>query len=409
MRIWLSKYRDLWVDLVRWLDEESYEPSLNGNRYNLTRQKSAEETIQRLAATGSIKLKPLTKKLKGSAIYDDNNNATFGWQGIKSCKTKTNDHMYSTDATTSILLSPCPENGTLTEIRILMGCLDFEDAKEKGYSVHIYESITNNMKENIQNGTDTLLYNYSKTWASKFDPVEVKPQFHVGDTVTCSCPHQDQENDNPPKTGYVLARRFDQQQSTYLYNLKYNDGTSDFVQEFLLSVPDGKDASHTNGNNDLLAFKLISSTKINKVMTSSTCAHGYSLNIPIRKGQYVGIHHKSGCLDIYCNPIWPKNEPNEFRYAFARGKAPKCTTKGFVEYNAVRSDLRVWGFATTIRYDSEEMKNPILNRERQEIVRYDRSNGNGRHFATSASGLSEYGIETSSDDDNNFDDWNNQD
>jgi hypothetical protein len=52
VHVWLKEHRTHWIGLVTWLDETSYEPSLKGNRYTLTRQKSAEETVQRLAVTG---------------------------------------------------------------------------------------------------------------------------------------------------------------------------------------------------------------------------------------------------------------------------------------------------------------------------------------------------------------------
>ena len=67
------------------------------------------------------------------------------------------DIMKSTDVTTAILLSPCPEDGVLVELRLLMGTLDFHKKKETGYFVHIYEQVPNDLPRNLASGVDAHL------------------------------------------------------------------------------------------------------------------------------------------------------------------------------------------------------------------------------------------------------------
>ena len=86
MHCWLEKNRTKWIQLVKWLDVESYEPSLHGNRYDLLRQKSAEETITTLASTGKVRLQPQERKVLGSPVNDSDGNVRMGWQGISTSK-----------------------------------------------------------------------------------------------------------------------------------------------------------------------------------------------------------------------------------------------------------------------------------------------------------------------------------
>ena len=132
-------------------------------------------------ATGELDLKPPVKKEKGSPIEDNDGNLTFGWQGIGSGTTKHMDIMKSTDVTTAILLSPCPEDGVLVELRLLMGTLDFQKKKEIGYFVHIYEQVPNDLPRNLASGVDSHLALLTQRMSDKYDPDgEPRPLFNVG-------------------------------------------------------------------------------------------------------------------------------------------------------------------------------------------------------------------------------------
>jgi hypothetical protein len=217
--------------------------------------------------------------------------------------------------------------------------------------------------------------------------------FKIGARVTCSAPHPDQdEPDERAKTGYVLRSTFERE-TGYVYHLKYNDGYSDRVPEFLLSVPDA-DGMKDEELEQLSAFRLVSSHPIKKVRTTSSTAYGYSLDIPIEQGQFVGLSCLDGALDVYYNGVWPRSEPNVFRYAYTRGMTPNWNVEGHVEYHFVHAEVSTWGFATTIRYDSIEDEVPILGRVRPECRRLF-GGGSGYVGGSVANGLDE----SSSDDD----------
>ena len=118
-------------------------------------------------------------------------------------------------------------------------------------------------------------------------------------------------------------------------------------------------------------------SQINKVKTNSSKTYGYACDIRILKGQYIGLSHTSGSLDIYYSPSWPRNEPNIFRYTFSRGLTPECNLKDHVEYHCVQSDVSTWGFATTVRYDEMEDAEPMLHLSRPLIRRMDQRNSSG--------------------------------
>lgn len=356
------------------------------------------------------------KKEKGSPIEDNDGNLTFGWQGIGNGTTKHMDIMKSTDVTTAILLSPCPEDGVLVELRLLMGTLDFHKKKETGYFVHIYEQVPNDLPRNLASGVDAHLAQLTQAMSDKYDPDGGPlPLFNVGDLVTCSLPHQDVDsgNEQGPRTGYVLFRKYHMDQNYFRYHLKYTDGTSDKVPEFLLCAAEEEEKKQAEDACETLsAFKLISSTQIPHVRTSSTTAHAYSLRIPVQRGQYVGLHHRSGKLDMYYNGVWPRNEPNEFSYTFTRGLTLCCRTPGAVEYHNVHAGLSTWGFATTIRTNSMELHHPCLHVQQPDIRRL--GTGHHRHSSTSSSGLNNYAYSSDDDDDDsllydtNFSDWTDE-
>ena len=382
----------------------------------MTRQRSAEETVHALAATGQVELVPPIKKERGSGMLDDQHNVTFGWQEIGLGKTKI-DH--TTNVRTSILLSPCLERGTVTEIRILMGTLDVLKTKASHYCVQIYDRVSNDMKQNLEVGIDLAGRRRDDERDDEREAGDVpSPMFRVGDRVTCSAPHPDQEEDEHPKTGYVLCSTFAPNTGGYVYDLKYNDGRSDHVPEFLLSAPDAGVGQGDAEWEDRSAFRLVSSHPIQKVRTGSSSAYGYSLDIPIEQNQYVGLSCIDGALDIYYNGIWPRSEPNVFRYAFTRGFTPGWNEEGHVEYHCVHADPSTWGFATTIRYDSVEAIMPILGGARPVCRRLSGGRGypGGGSGGGSAYNRADVEDTTSSDEDDGMyrdwkgeDDWDEQD
>ena len=306
--------------------------------------------------------------------------------------TKQNDPMKHTDVTTAILMTPLPKNGRIIELKILMGKLDYNKNKSHGYTINVYEKVENNIQHNMKTNVDAYSNLHFQSEDSSDDEDEhndhnehneQNPEtnsklpsvmFHIGDRVTCSMPNPDSQNVNAdgPKTGIVLRSTFNSERG-YIYQLKYNDGTFDMVPEFLLSQPETSEQHISH----LHAFKVVSVTPINKVKTNSSKTYGYACDIRILKGQYIGLSHTSGSLDIYYSPSWPRNEPNIFRYTFSRGLTPECNLKDHVEYHCVQSDVSTWGFATTVRYDEMEDAEPMLHLSRPLIRRMDQRNSSG--------------------------------
>ena len=412
MHIWLEENREQWVYLVEWLDVASYEPSLEGNRYDLIRQRSAEETVNALAETGRVELHQPVRKEKGSPmIVGAQGNVSIGWQGITEVNGRDSgrvsgrhDNMKSTDVTTAILMTPVPEDGTLIEMQLFMGNLDYDRKRMDGYVIQIYEQVPNHMANNIKDGIDLFSIEEIEQSADVDEDAPGPPMFHIGERTTCSMPHPGNPGtvETGAKTGVVLKRLYDAQQGTYLYWLKYNEGSSDRVPEFLLSTPD---AHNIDGSTfaHLRAFQLVSCSSIPKVRTTSAKSYGYSCLIPVKKGQYVGIHHTSGSLDLHYNGKWPKNEQNIFRYAYSRGVTPKCLTPGHVEYHCVHANESTWGFAATLRYDHVEAADPILHLRRPAVICLggggNSSGGShGRHRSSGGSSSNTYLYEDDSSD-----------
>ena len=334
---WLQEHKEAWVKLVNWLNVESYEPTLLGSRVTMLRQKSTEETLLALAETGGCKLEEQKPRVEGAGVTDRHGNATFGWQSIVSGRCT---HEGYTDTATTVLRAPAAEDGRILEVRLLMGKIDTKSRaiKSDNYYLQVYEEVPNDMASNMEKGLDE---------SAALRPAPPPGAFPIGTRVECVAPHQQQDKPpDRPYRGFVLGSSVGEQ--GIVYDIVYENASSENdVPAFLLSECD----ETMPIDPECRAWRLVSSHRIEGVRVKAEVCTKYNVDIPIKQGQYVGIHCATGCLNLFHRKFWPPNE-QEFRYMYTRALTATCNKLGHVEYNTKQDGRSVWGFATTIRYDS---------------------------------------------------------
>ncbi len=336
-KAWLQENKKSWVKLVAWLNVESYEPTLSGSRVTMLRQKSTEETLLALAETGGCELEEQKPRLEGAGVTDRHGNATFGWQGI--VHARCGDAGY-TDTATTVLRAPAAEDGRILEVRLLMGKTDPKSKaiKSDNYYLQVYEEVPNDMAANMERGLDE---------SAALRPAPPPGALPIGTRVECAAPHQQQEQPpDGPFRGFVMGSSLGEQ--GIVYDIVYENASSENnVPAFLCSACD-----ETTAIDPLCrAWRLVSSHQIEGVSVKAVPCTKYAVDIPIKKGQYVGIHCTTGCLNLYHRKHYPTGEP-VFRYMYTRALTATSNQMGHVEYNTKQDGRSVWGFATTIRYDS---------------------------------------------------------
>eukprot|EP00946_MAST-07B_sp_MAST-7B-sp1_P001451 g1451.t1 len=344
---WLVSNRATWVPLVNWLHTESYETSLNGNRDKLLRCASTEETVLSLAVTGDVALAEQKKAVVGGPVIDRDGNAQFGWwRGIRTANNYY--HTGFTDTARAIFPTPCPEDGHIREVRLLMASNakgihdDKPSIQDDEYFIEVFNSVDNDMEANIASGLDITPQLVPESPAGTM--------FKIGDKLDCAAPHQ---GASEPMSGFVTRVTLNDE-GLALYDLVYENGRCEIdVQEFLCA----KSENETSSKQKCYAFQLVSTTPVPGVRLCEEGCQRFLVDIQVSSGQYIGIRSKSGKLNIYHREVVDSYATGGRSRGiqgliFTRAQTGTESSIGHIEYNMVPDSKAKWGFAATVQYNS---------------------------------------------------------
>ena len=344
---WLVKNKEDWVSLVDWLHTESYETSLNGDRFKLLRRASAEETVLSLAVTGDVTLPRQNQAVLGGPALDRGGNAQFGWwQGIRTASNLNYARHGFTDTARAVLNSPCPEDGRIREVRLLMGSnrTGIHDGKQnvqdEEYFVEVFNPVSNDMEANVASGLDMTPRLFPESPAGAM--------FNIGDKVECAAPRQGALD---PMCGFVTNITLNAE--GFVYDLAYEDASHESgVQEFLCAKAD-KDT--VNEQKKRYAFQLVSTAPLSGVCLLEARCQRFVVDIEVGAGQYIGIRSKSGKLNLFYHvDTYGTGDRNRGvdGLIFTRTQTGTEAIIGHIDYNMKPDPKATWGFTATVRYDS---------------------------------------------------------